>query len=403
MQTDTATPSTADTEVHDIRISGSGCRRVLARHPWVFRDQIKSGEAPAGAVVRVIGKDREQIGVAAWSPASRIALRFMAVGREVPLPTEEDLRQRFLGAVARRASLAAVSDAVRLVSSETDGLPGLIVDRYADAVVVQASTPFADKLMKSHIEKWLDETVAPTTIVARNDVSVRKLEKLDLEVRHIRGDAKETEITEGGVKFLVDLTGGQKTGLFLDQRANRIAVGAAIPEGARVLDAFTYQGGFGLHAAKRAGEVFAVDDGRAAVERTIANAARNGFDNVRAEKHHVFHLLRQLEKDGESFDVVILDPPAFAKSRRDVESARRGYHEINRRALRLVAPGGRLVTSSCSHHMSEVDFESMLRDAARDAKRDARLTERRSQDLDHPVLLGLPESRYLKCFVLDVL
>ncbi|MFG0318364.1 MAG: class I SAM-dependent rRNA methyltransferase [Planctomycetota bacterium JB042] len=391
------------TDVAEVRISGSGVRRALLRHPWVYRDQVVAGSAPAGAVVRVVGPDRRPVGVAAWSPASRIALRFLSFGAEAEMPTRDGLRERFRAAVDRRASLLERTDAVRLVSSEADGFPGLIVDRYADAVVVQALTPFADVLLATDLTAWLDETFTPTTIVARNDGVVRKLEDLPQEVRHLRGDAAEVEVREGDLRFLVDVVGGQKTGFFLDQRANRAAVGRAVPRGARVLDAFTYQGGFALHAAANAEEVLAVDDSAAAVERTAANAARNGLENVRAERGNAFKLLRRLDEEGARFDVVVLDPPAFAKSRRDVEAARRGYHEINHRAMRLVVPGGRLVTASCSFHMSEPDFEQMLRVAARDARRDTLLLERRGQDVDHPTLLGLPESRYLKCFVLEML
>lgn len=390
------------TSVTEVRISGSGVRRVMMRHPWVYRDQVIAGSAPAGAVVRVVGPDQRPVGVAAWSPASRIALRFLSFGADAEVPTPELLHERFRAAVDRRAPLQERTDAIRLVSSEADGFPGLIVDRYADTAVVQALTPFADVLLQTDLPAWLAEAYAPTTIVARNDGAVRKLEDLPREVKHVLGDAQEIEIREEGLRFVVDIVGGQKTGFFLDQRANRIAVGASVPQGARVLDAFTYLGGFALHAAARADEVLAVDDAKSAVARTAENARRNGLENVRTERHNAFQLLRQLDDAGERFDVVILDPPAFAKSRRDVDSARRGYHEINLRALRLLVPGGRLVTASCSFHMSEPDFEEMLRVAARDAGRDALLVERRGQDIDHPTLLGLPESRYLKCFVLEV-
>lgn len=391
------------TDVAEVRISGSGVRRALLRHPWIYRDQVVAGSAPAGAIVRVVGPDRRPIGVAAWSPSSRIALRLLALGAEAEVPTPDVLHERFRAALDRRTPLLERTNAARLVSSEADGLPGLIVDRYGDAVVVSALTPFADVLLRTDLPAWLEEAFAPATVIARNDAAVRALEELPQEVLHLKGTATEVELVEDGLRFLVDLVTGQKTGFFLDQRANRIAVGKDVPLGGRVLDAFTYQGGFALHAAARAEEVWAVDDSAAAVERTAENARLNGLSNVRVERHNAFRLLRQLDEDGERFDVVILDPPAFAKSRRDVDAARRGYHEINLRAFRIVVPGGRLVTSSCSFHMSEEDFEQMLRLAARDAGRDALLLDRRGQDVDHPTLLGLPESRYLKCFVLEVL
>lgn len=387
----------------EIRVTSGGRRQILThRHPWLFRPNVASGEATPGALVRVVDSNGRQLGWAAWSPESQIALRFLTIDSEAPCPTAEDLAGSFRAAVHRRADLAEQTDAVRLVSSEADGFPGLIIDRYAHAVVVQALTPFADQLLPE-VAGWLQELPGVESVLARNDASVRKLEGLPQEVRLLYGpEPGEVEIREGEIRLLADLRHGQKTGLFLDQRSNRIRFGAEVAEGARVLDLFCHVGGFGMHAARRAASVLAVEDSARTQELASRNAALNGLDNVTVVRNNAFPFLRQLAGEGEQFDAVVLDPPAFAKNRRQQDDALRGYLEVNLRALKLIRPGGLLVTASCSYHVDEPTFEEVVRSAAADAGRDATVLGRTGQDRDHPVLLSLPQSRYLKCLFLRI-
>ncbi len=386
----------------EIRLKGPGRKIVRLRHPWVYRHHLASGGAEAGDVVRVVDQEGRQVGFAAWSGDSRIALRFLKFGEYVNPPTEDDLHDAFRRAVERRRPLAAVTDAVRLVSSEADDLPGVIVDRFNDVVVIQALTPFAERLT-SALVAWIRDAIDPRAIIARNDGKVRALEGLPLRVESLFGDPDVTTvIREGELRFGVDPAAGQKTGFFLDQRANRIRLGELVPEGARVLDVFTYVGGFALHAARRAGSVLAIDDSDSAVAAARANAELNQLANVEFARANAFLRLRELVKEGERFDVVVLDPPAFAKRRTEVAAAARGYREVNSRALRLVREGGLFVTASCSYHFDENQFEETLRRAAADASREVTLLERRGQDVDHPVRLSVPESRYLKCYFMRV-
>ena len=384
-----------------IELNHQGAKAVRSRHPWVYRDHISRGNAQSGELVRVVNQLRQPIGVAAWSEKSKIALRFLTFGPD-DAPDDDELRRRFDVVCRRRDALADVTDAVRLVSSEADGFPGLVIDRYRDTAVVTALTPFADRLLHKHLVAWLaDHGVAH--VIARHDSSMRDKEGLDRGVAVLAGRVDQPiDIVEHEVRFSVDLSEGQKTGHFLDQRRNRARFASMIEDGARVLDAFSYTGGFGLHAARRAGEVVCRDDSERAVAQATANAAKNGFDNVRCERGNAFHVLRDLVKQGERFDAVVLDPPAFARNRGEVGNAMRGYREINRQAFKLVREGGLLVSASCSYQVQEPLFEDMLRRAAADAGRGAVVVERGGQDFDHPVLLSLPQSRYLKCYFLEV-
>ncbi|MBL8768051.1 MAG: class I SAM-dependent rRNA methyltransferase, partial [Planctomycetes bacterium] len=356
----------------EFRLTGAGRRRLLeTRHPWVFRDHLGAGDATSGALVRVLAPGGEPLGIAAYSAKSKIALRFLAIDPAATMPDEAALRASFVAALERRAPLAATTDAVRLISSEADGFPGLIVDAYADTCVLSALTPFAELLVQD-VVRWLGETLAPDVILAKNDSAVRELEGLPREVKVLHGTPKaSTVIREGDVKLSVPLQHGQKTGLFLDQRANRLRLRELVPPGARVLDVFSYVGAFALQAATRAGEVLAVDESARATAWITENAALNGFTNVKVATENAFPLLRQMVKDGETFDVVVLDPPAFAKNKREIEDALRGYRELNVRGFRLVKPGGVLVTASCSYHVDETTFEGVVRAAAADAGRDA--------------------------------
>jgi len=319
------------------------------------------------------------------------------VSRDEALPSTW-LRDRIVEAVRWRETVAAGASACRLVHGEGDGLPSLIVDRYGEYLVIQTLSQATDR-SKGEIVSALQELLSPKGILERNDPKVRRLEGLEPMVSVLQGEVPVTvEVEEGGIRFAVDLVQGQKTGAFLDQRENHLRV-RSYARG-RVLDAFTYDGGFALQAAARAESVLAVDVSAEAVARVQANAARNGLTNVTAREANVFDLLRELHQGGERFDTVILDPPAFAKSRDAVEKARRGYKDINLRAMKLLKPGGCLVTCSCSYHIHEADFEEILVAAAVDAGVSATIVEKRRQARDHPIVLGVPETYYLKCFVL---
>ena len=294
--------------------------------------------------------------------------------------------------------MAAGAEAYRVVHGEGDGLPSLIVDRYGDYLVLQTLSQGTDRA-KAEIVDLLVDLLGAKGVVERNDPKVRGLEGLEQTVSVLHGEVPETvEVNEGDVIFRVDLRKGQKTGLFLDQRENHLA--ARSYARGRVLDGFTYDGGFALQVAREADEVLAVDLSAESLGRVKANAAANGLENVTPKNANVFDLLRAFDDDGERFDTVVLDPPAFAKSRKAVDKALRGYKEINLRALKILNPGGVLVTCSCSYHVHEDDFEHLLTEAAVDAGATVSLVEKRRQARDHPVLLGVPETHYLKCFVL---
>ena len=348
-----------------------------------------------GAVVRVEGSRGRPLGFAFYSARSEIRLRMIDRGETL---SESFLRDRLEAAVRWRESVAAGAAACRLVHGEGDRLPSLIVDRYGDHLVVQTLSQ-GTETRKEEVVRILVELLKPAGILERNDPRVRALEGLDQRVGLLYGEVPErVEVKEGDVTFEADLWRGQKTGLFLDQRENHL-MARAYASG-RVLDGFSYHGGFALHAARVAGEVLAVDTSAEAVAQIVRNAERNGLPNVAAREANLFDLLRQLHDRGERFDTVILDPPAFAKSKDAVEKAVRGYKEINLRALRLLEPGGCLITCSCSYHVHEADFEEILAAAAADAPATVTVVEKRRQARDHPVVLGVPETYYLKCFVL---
>jgi 23S rRNA (cytosine1962-C5)-methyltransferase len=308
------------------------------------------------------------------------------------------IRDRLLAARAWRETIAPGVEACRIVHGEGDGLPSLVVDRYGEYLVVQTLSQATDA-RKAEIVAALVEIFRPRGVLERNDPRVRALEGLPSQVGVLHGEVPETvTVGENGVRFEADLWRGQKTGLFLDQRENH-AMAREYARG-RVLDGFTYNGGFGLSVAAKADEVLAVDVSSEAVARVQRNAALNGIANVTAREANVFDLLHDLERRGERFDTVILDPPAFAKSKSAVEKARRGYKEINLRGLKLLRPGGCLITCSCSYHVHEADLEGILADAAADAGATVSVVEKRRQARDHPILLGVPETYYLKCFVL---
>jgi 23S rRNA (cytosine1962-C5)-methyltransferase len=377
-------------------ITGKGEARVLRGHPWVFRSDVaRSDGAPPGSIVRVVGPRGRPLGFAFHSSRSEIRLRMVARGESLP---EDFLRHRLVEAIRWRETVAPAAEACRLVHGEGDGLPSLVVDRYGNYLVVQTLSQ-ATEALKDRVVEVLVDLLHPRGILERNDPRVRELEGLERRVSLLYGEVPElVPIEVGGVRFEADLWKGQKTGLFLDQRENHLM--ARTYARGRVLDAFAYNGGFALQVASHASEVLAVDVSTESVARVRANAALNNAANVTVREANVFDLLHEMVDAGEGFDTVILDPPAFAKSKDAVDKARRGYKEINLRALRLLNPGGCLITCSCSYHVHEDEFEQILAAAATDAGAPTVVVEKRRQARDHPVVLGVPETYYLKCFVL---
>jgi 23S rRNA (cytosine1962-C5)-methyltransferase len=377
-------------------VTPRGEARALGGHPWIFRSDVArtDGVSP-GAVVRVFGPRGRHLGFAFYSSRSEIRLRLVSRGAELPAGF---LRERIQAALRWRETVASGATAYRVVHGEGDGLPSLIVDRYGEFLVLQTLSQATERL-KDEIVALLVEVLRPRGILERNDPRVRALEGLDQRVGLLHGEVPDTvEVEEGGVRLAADLWRGQKTGLFLDQRENHL-MAQAYARG-HVLDAFSYNGGFALQAAAVAGDVQAVDVSADAVAAIRRNAEKNGLANITAIEANAFDVLRELSDRGERFETVILDPPAFAKSKGAVPKATSGYKEINLRALKLLAPGGCLITCSCSYHVHEADFEDLLADAAADARVTVSVVEKRRQGRDHPVVLGVPETYYLKCFVL---
>jgi 23S rRNA (cytosine1962-C5)-methyltransferase len=377
-------------------ISRHGVDRVRGGHSWVYRTDLTSVQAEGGDTVRVVGPRERVVGYALYSDRSEIALRMLTHGDTPAGPAL--WRARLARAAAYRQALGIDATAFRLVHGEGDLLPSLIVDRYGEYLVVQTLSQGVDRQLPE-IVAMLVEQERPAGILARNDPRVRRLEGLELKVELVHGVVPPAVvIREGGVEFEVDLWKGQKTGFFLDQRENRAA--AATYARGRLLDCFSYQGAFALALARRCDEVTALEVSADAVERIARNAARNGLTAVHARAVNVFDELRELERAGASFDTIVLDPPAFAKNKAAIPKALAGYKEVNLRALKLLAPGGILVTCSCSYHVDEGTFGAVVADAAYDARVTVAVVEKRMQARDHPVLIGVPESYYLKCFIL---
>lgn len=388
----------------EIEITQRAARRIRAGHVWVYRSDVrKKHRAEAGDVVQVVARHRSggvnQLGTAFFNPRSQITLRF--ISRERVEPDAAFWRERIRRAAGLRSRWADEDSAMRLVFSEADEFPGLIVDRYDDVLVVQTLCAGTERI-KDLIVELLKDLYSPRAIVERNDTGSRKMEGLDEVSGLLFGKLDgPVEISEGGLRMLSDPLSGQKTGYYLDQRENRERSGHYAR--GRCLDVFCYQGGFGLHLKKGgAEEVTLVDQSARALEVAEA-AARLNLLEVRTHSANAFDFLKSQQTKQERYDVVVLDPPAFAKNRDAVPQAVRGYKEINLRAMRILDAGGILITSSCSYHMLADHFEEVLQDAARDARRTVQVLERRSQSRDHPERLGFPESRYLKCFILRVL
>ncbi len=378
------------------RVSDKGAARWTRGHPWIYRSDVTAEPELAGCC-RVLDRRGKYLGTALFSPRSEIRLRLL---------TTEDAsvdaawwRERLRTCLTRRDGIDAT--AMRLVHGEGDGLPSLVVDRYDRWLVVQLLSAGLET-MRAEIIAALIETCSPEGILLRNDVGVRKYEGLREEVVLVHGTVPERiEVREGTVRYLAAPWTGQKTGAFLDQRPNRLLAATLARGGGTALDCFTYHGSFALHLATRAGQVTALDVSAEALERGRENAALNGLANLEWMAGDCFEVLRRFERERRRFDTVVVDPPAFAKTKSSVPQAVRGYKEINLRAMRLLAPGGRLLTASCSFHLSREAFMQMLADAASDSGRRLTLTHLLGQGQDHPEVITIPETGYLKGAVLQ--
>jgi len=379
-----------------IKVSPRGGARLKAGHVWVYRSDLLDPEAPGGALVSVADSRGKILGTALYSSASQIAIRMISTEPVRDFPAL--LRERMGMAIDYRAQIVRDTDAYRLIFSEADFLPGLIVDRYANILSLQILTQAMDtESVRKVILHELSARLSPASIVERVEPRVRELEKLPPRDSGVLiGEKTSTTVSMNGVKFQYEALAGQKTGAFLDQRENYAA--AAQYAHGEALDVFCYQGGFALHLAPRCSKVTGVDSSRPALETAERNAQLNGR-SVEWLEGNAFDILKDWSAAGKQFDTIVLDPPAFAKTKRDVDAALRGYKELNLRALKMLRPGGILVTCSCSYHVHESDLLEVLADAALDAHRTTRLLEARGQSKDHPVLLNVPETAYLKCFI----
>jgi 23S rRNA (cytosine1962-C5)-methyltransferase len=393
-----------------VRVNRKAADRVASGHPWIFSsDIVDRGTAPGeiaqpGDTVRVLLEHRDPtrgkvLGTAHYSSTSQIALRMLS---DKPEPADKTFfLKRLTAAMAHRQQVVENSDACRLVFSEADLLPGLIVDRYGPYLVMQTLTQGMERA-RDLIVHCLTELLEGKGILARNDASVRKLEGLPQEVVTLAGEIPErVAIQMNGLKLEADLLHGQKTGVYLDQRENYLA--AAKWAHGRVLDCFTSTGGFALHAAAKADTVEAIDSSASALATAERNAQANGITNIQFRQADLFEFLSGVSShEARRYSMIVLDPPAFAKSRKSIDDAARGYKEINLRALRLLDSGGVLVTCSCSYHMNEGLLLEVIAEAALDAGKTLRVLERRTQAADHPILLTVPETLYLKCLILQV-
>ena len=386
--------------MHTVTVSKRGADRVRNGHLWIYRsDVLDTGDAKGGDVVLVKDQKRNQVGQAFFSDSSEITLRLLTQSNE---PIDRDWwRGRLLDAARRRSAITSDTNAYRVVYSEGDLLPSLIIDCYADVFVMQNLSQGTEAIKPLLVELLVEE-FSPRAVIERNDVKVRSFEGLELITGALHGTAPdELEIMQHGLRFLVAPLTGQKTGSFLDQRENRLAA-RQLAHG-RGLDCFTFNGAFALHLASVCDQVTGIDISADAIAIGGRNAKLNRISNVSFREANVFDALREYEQSGERFDTIVLDPPAFAKNRASIKPAARGYKEINLRALKLLNPGGLLVTCTCSYHMSEEMFVELIAAAANDAHRRVQIVEKRTQSSDHPILLGMPETYYLKCVIARVI
>jgi len=384
-----------------IKVNKRGANRVRHGHLWIYRSDVIAVGVDGGSIVSVVDESGNFVGQAFYSDKSEIALRFLALTKET---IDEHWWHDKIRQCCERRNVPSDTNAYRVVYSEGDLLPSLIVDRYADVIVLQTLSQGTDRIKSSLLDILIDQ-FQPRAVIERNDARVRQLEGLPLTSGTIYGTTPDQfEILQHGLRFLVSPSGGQKTGSFLDQRENRLAArdAARVSAGLRALDCFTFNGGFALHLAGVCKEVIAIDISDQAIEAARQNAELNHIQNVKFQVANVFDALRDLEARGERYDTIVLDPPAFAKNRASLKAAIRGYKEINLRALKLLNQGGVLITCTCSYHVSEDLFVEILADAALDARRRLQIVEKRMQASDHPVLLGVPETYYLKCVIARV-
>jgi 23S rRNA (cytosine1962-C5)-methyltransferase len=386
--------------MNEVIVVKRGADRIRSGHLWIYRSDVaEADEAAGGSIVIVRDQNRNFVGQAFFSDSSQIALRFLSQTEE-PIDREW-WRSRLLEAAARRAGITSDTDAYRLVNSEGDLLPSIIIDRYDDVLVLQTLSQGSERI-KALLVELLVEQFGPRAVIERNDVRVRQHEGLELIAGTLYGEAPaEFAMLQAGIRFLVAPLTGQKTGSFLDQRENRIAA-RALAHG-RALDCFTFNGAFALHLASVCDSVLGIDISADAIQAAHKNAELNNATNVQFREANVFDALREMEVAGERFDTIVLDPPAFAKNRASVKAAVRGYKEINLRAIKLLKPAGVIVTCTCSYHMSEGMFLEIIAEAANDAHRKLQLVEKRTQASDHPILLGVPETYYLKCVIARVM
>jgi 23S rRNA (cytosine1962-C5)-methyltransferase len=390
-------PTTGQSDLPKIKISPRGVSRLKSGHVWVYRSDILAADGvPPGSLVTVTDQRGKPFGTALYSSSSQITVRMISHEAVSDFPAL--LRLRIADAIAYREKLVRDTDAYRLIFSEADFLPGLIVDRYNDILSFQILTQAIDaNTVRETVISELVNQLSPASVIERVDPRVRELETLPPRASGlVHGDKTATTFTMNGVQFHFDALEGQKTGAFLDQRENY----AAAAEYARgeALDVFCYQGGFALHLAPKCQQVTGVDSSRPALEVADQNATLNRRE-IEWIEANAFDLLKDYAASNQQYDTVVLDPPAFAKTKRDLDSALRGYKELNLRALKMLRPGGLLVTCSCSYHVSQSTFLEMLASAAVDAHRTLRLLEVRGQGKDHPVLLNVPETAYLKCVI----
>jgi 23S rRNA (cytosine1962-C5)-methyltransferase len=370
-------------------------RRIRSGHPWAFSNEIREmkGEPASGDVVELLAANGLALGIGLYNPHSLIAVRLLST--QIEEVGFDFFQRRIERALALRKMVYPDSTSFRLVHGESDLLPGLIVDKYNDYLVVQTFSYGMD-IRLTMICDALESLLCPVGIIERNESPMRQLEKLPLKKGVLRGTINPTVIVEHEIRYTVDLLEGQKTGFFLDQRENRAAM-RRYCSGARVLDCFCNDGGFALNASRGGAEnVIGMDVSQDAVQRASNNAQLNQIGNVKFEKADAFEKLKHLHSASKKFDIVILDPPAFAKSKKSVPAARRGYRELNALALRLVKENGILATASCSHHIEPDTFLDIVDETARKHGRQLQLLEWRGAAPDHPTLPAVPETRYLK-------
>ncbi len=373
--------------------------RVRTGHLWIYRSDMRECRAEGGSIVDICDVKGKFYGKAFYSDKSQIALRLVTTSDETV--NREFWLNRLKMAISLREKTVSDTEVCRLVNGEGDGIPSVIVDRYKEVISIQTLCQGSEKI-KGLIAEILSELLDPAAVIERNDGKVRELEGLPRQISLLKGeDPGEIICFENCLKFIFHPASGQKTGAFLDQRENR-ALSGRLSSG-KGLDCFSYAGGFALNMAKSCEKVEAIDISESAIELAEKNALLNGISNIQFETDNVFDRLKRYDTQKRKFDTIVLDPPAFAKSRAHVEAAVRGYKEINLRAMRLLNPGGLLITSSCSQHIDENVFLNILTEAASDARRSVQVIEKRTQGKDHPFLLSMPETYYLKCIFLRIL